>query len=86
VEESIGIIMVGKAVGLVLVVSSGSGSNVGIELAEDEVEGESSKDSAKGAALGEAFELLEERPERVRHKEPTGVGFIVEKVEEGYEA
>jgi hypothetical protein len=51
---------------------------------EDEVEGEGGAE--QGAALGETFELLEEGPEEVRHKEPAGVGFILEKVEEGYEA
>ena len=83
VEEGIGIIMVGKAIGAGLLASSGAGSDVGIELAEDKVEGEGGKDSAEGAALGKSFELLEERPEEVGSKEPAGVGFIVEKVEEG---
>jgi hypothetical protein len=86
VEEGIGIIMVGKAVSLGLVASSCSGSDVGVELAEDKVEGKGGEDSAEGAALGKIFKLLEEGPEEVRCEEPAGVGFIVEKVEEGYEA
>jgi hypothetical protein len=86
VKEGIGIVMVREAIGSRLVMSSCSGSNVGVELAEDKVKGEGGKDSAEGAALGKTFELLEEGPEEVGHKEPAGVRFIVEKVEEGYEA
>jgi hypothetical protein len=86
VKEGIGIIMVGKAIGSRLVASSRSGSDVGIELAEDKVKGEGGKGSAEGAALGKTFELLEEGPEEVGRKEPAGVRFVIEKVEEGYEA
>jgi hypothetical protein len=88
VKEGIGIVMVREAIGWRLVVCSRSGSDVGVELAEDKVEGEGegSKDSAEGAALGKTFELLEEGPEEVGHKEPAGVRFVVEKVKEGYEA
>lgn len=50
VEESIGVIMVGEAVGLGLLASGGSGSDVGVELAEDEVEGKGGEGSAKGAS------------------------------------
>jgi hypothetical protein len=86
VKEGIGIIMVREAIGSRLMASSCSGSDVGIELAEDKVEGEGGKDSAEGAALGKAFKLLEEGPEEVGCKEPAGVRFVIEKVEEGYEA
>ncbi len=82
-EESIGIIVVGEAVGVGLLASSCSGSDVGVELAEDKVEGKGREDSAEGAALGKTFELLEERPEEVGNEEPAGVGFIIEKVKEG---
>ncbi len=85
-KEGIGIIMVREAISSRLMVSSCLGSDVSIELADDEVEGEGGKDSAEGAALGKAFELLEEGPEEVGCKEPAGVRFIIEKVKEGYEA
>jgi hypothetical protein len=86
VKEGSGVVMVREAIGLRLIASSCAGSDVGVELAEDEVEGEGGKDSAEGAALCKAFELLEEGPEEVGCEEPASVRFIVEKVEEGYEA
>ena len=81
-EEGVRIIMIGKAIGAGLLASGGAGSDVGIKLAEDKVEGEGSEYAAEGAALGKSFELLEERPEGVGSKEPAGVGFVVEEVKE----
>jgi hypothetical protein len=47
VKEGSGVIMVREAIGLRLIVSSCAGSDVGVELAEDEVEGEGGKDAAE---------------------------------------
>lgn len=66
VKEGVGIIMVREAIGSRLIASSCSGSDVGVELAEDEVEGgEGGKDSAEGAALAvQSLQIVGRRTRR----------------------